>query len=121
MWSSLGVDAIYRLWGYMTARALFHNCKVNRLDHFLFNLLYWQGMDKVMTKSKKFSCRFCTWVAKQVSGCCGVNAFLSKWDNSVTDRCPSCNGKGETTVHVTIYFDPARVEVYNKSTQSLET
>ena len=50
------VEAIYCWWGYRTARALFHNRKVNRLDHSLFDLVYWQGMDKVM--KTKFSRRF---------------------------------------------------------------
>ena len=114
------VDAIYCWWGYRTARALFHNRMVNRLDHTLFDLVYWQGMDKVM--NKKFSRRFRTWMAKHVSGCCGVNSFLSKWDKSGTDRCPSCNTRGETTAHVTICLDPARVEGddYDKSIESME-
>ena len=69
----------------------------------------------------KFSRRFRLWVSKHVSGCCGVNSFLSKWDKSVQDRCPSCRRRGETTAHVTVCQDPGRVETYNKSIASVES
>ena len=111
--------SIYRWWGYRTARALFHQRKVNRLDHSLFDLVYWKGMDKVM--SRNFSRRFRVWMAKHVSGTCGVNAFLSKWDKSVVDLCPSCGITGETTAHITVCTDSHRTSQYHKSVEQLET
>lgn len=113
------VESIYRWWGYRTARALFHNRKVNRLDHSLFDLVYWKGMDKVMTS--KFSRRFRVWMAKHVSGTCGVNHFLAKWDKKVEDRCPSCGLPEETTNHITVCTDSHRTHHFHKSVDDLES
>ena len=40
-------------------------------------------------------------LAKHVSGCCGVNAYLSHWDESVENVCNSCKGPNEDIYHIT--------------------
>lgn len=69
---------------------------------------------------QKFPLKFRRWVAKHVSGCCGVNGYLSHWDKSVKNVCPTCGVDNEDTQHVTLCNDPHRVKVFRRSVRKLE-
>lgn len=123
--------ALYRWWGSNTARVLFH--EQGKIDKSLFNLIYWKGMDKVMTS--KFPQMFRVWLTKHVSGCCGVNSHLNYIDNNVKNICPSCgttgtvqvseqDGKqhnvgGETTHHISVCTHPHRTKLFHSSVTEL--
>jgi len=108
-------EAIYAWWGSIVARKYYHGKKKIHKDH--FDLIYGRGMGKVM---QRFPIMFRKWVAKHVSGCCGVRRYLSKWDKSVKNVCPTCAARNEDTAHITLCRDPHRVKVYRRSIRSLE-
>ena len=79
--------AIYKWWGYNTARALFHSKRI--VDRSDFDLIYWKGMDGLM--KKRFPKMFRVFITKHVTGTCGINAHLSKIDPiKYKNVCPSC-------------------------------
>jgi hypothetical protein len=42
-----------------------------------FDLIFWEIIPKAL---KEFPSSFKDWLSKHVTGCCGVNRFLSKWE-----------------------------------------
>jgi len=100
--------AIYRWWGYKTARALFHEKGIVQDCH--FDLIHWKGMDRLMRT--KFPRMLKVFLAKHVSGCCGVNAYLSHWDESVENVCNSCKGPNEDIYHITTCPDKDRTTFF---------
>jgi hypothetical protein len=58
--------------------------------------LNWGAMEEAM-KLLKITCRH--WVAKHISGHCGVNAQLLEWGHSHMDKHPCC-GKVENAQHI---------------------
>jgi len=110
-------EAIYTWWGSNVARKHYHDKKKIHKDH--FDLIYWKGMDKVM--NQRFPLMFRKWVAKHVSGCCGVRRYLSYWDKSIQNVCPTCAAHNEDTAHITLCRDPHRKKVFRRSVKNLET
>jgi hypothetical protein len=91
-------NAITQSWGARVARKLFH-CRniVREVD---FNLIYWEGMGKVM---KSLSEMFCIWVTKQASHFNGTNCQLAWMDRTrkIQNICPNCGCRDESPSHIT--------------------
>ena len=81
-----------------------------------FDLIYWDCMPSVL---QRFPREFRTWLSKHVSGCCGVNRFLSKWDKKVKNICPSCKRPNETVLHITKCTDPGRSKLFDENVDEL--
>ena len=74
-----------------------------------FHLVFWDVIELAL---KGFPKPFMDWLSKHVTGCCGVNRFLSKWDPSVTNHCPCCGRHNEDIYHITTCNDPGRTEIF---------
>jgi len=107
-------SAFERHWGFHAAREHYHNLGlIARGD---FNLVWWDGMERVMRYYTKM---FCVFVTKQVSGCAGTNHELAKWNDDVVDKCPNCGLPGESTKHVTRCRDEGRVQLFRQSAEDV--
>ena len=83
-------------WGSQAARDFFHEQGIiSRGD---FNLIWWDGMERVM---RYYSKMFRVFVTKQVSGFAGTNHEIARWNDNVQDICPNCGMAGESTKHMT--------------------
>jgi hypothetical protein len=78
--------AISRSRGRDIAREHYHNIGLKNHDY--FDDVYWDGMDKVMTRVPEM---FSIWVTKQVSGFCGKNHMLKTIYGDVVNECPNCH------------------------------
>lgn len=106
--------AFYEFWGSRTACALFHSkCIVSKYN---FNLIFWNGVDKVM---KGFPLQFQIWVTKKVSHFCGTNKQQHWMDPQIDHHCPSCNERQESVAHITHCFAPGQVEMFHESVDTL--
>ena len=83
-------------WSRRIARSFFHDKHI--LDWSHFNLVYWDGVEKVMLG---FPQMFRAFVTKHVSKFCGTNRQLSRYDKSVQNVCPSCGKDDESATHIT--------------------
>ena len=59
------------------------------------------------------------WVTKTVTGCCGINHFLSYWKPGVRNICPSCKYPGETIMHITRCPEVGRTTIFNEMVAEL--
>ena len=66
-----------------------------------FDWVMWELISRAL--KKKYPSSFSDWLSKHVTGCCGVNRFLSKWQPGTENRCPCCNGHNEDIYHLTTY------------------
>ena len=106
--------ALYDFWGSRTARALFNNKRI--VSIYNFNLIYWGGMDRVMSR---FPQQFQIWVTKQVSHFCGTNKQRHRIDSSIDHCCPSCGERNESASHITRCLEDGRSEMFRDSVDSL--
>jgi hypothetical protein len=81
-----------------------------------FDLVYWDAIPKAI---KEFPDTFRDWLSKHVTGCCGVNRFLSKWKEGVTNHCPCCKKHNEDIHHLTTCPDSGRTLVFNEMVDKL--
>ena len=81
-----------------------------------FDYVYWDVFPKAL---QKFPSTFRDWLSKHVTGCCGVNRFLSKWKQGVINKCPSCKGFNEDIRHITTCLDPGRTLLFNEMVDEL--
>ena len=103
-----------RHWGYKEGQALFHHASiVNSAD---FHLIWWDGVERAMSAYPK---RFRMWVTKQVSGCCGSNHEIARWDETVVDECPNCGCSPETSKHMTRCQHDGRMELFRLSSETV--
>jgi hypothetical protein len=79
-----------------------------------FKLIYWEVFPRVLSS-------FRDWLSKTVTGCCGINHFLSYWKMGVRDICPSCKYPGETIMHITRCPEVGRTIILNEMVAELET
>jgi hypothetical protein len=82
-----------------------------------FELIYWDIFPRVL---KKFPSSFRDWLSKTVTGCCGINHFLSYWKPGVRDVCPSCKYPGETIMHITRCPEVGRTTIFYEMVTDLE-
>ena len=87
------------------------------LDEEKFELIFWDVLPRVL---KKFPSSFRDWLSKTVTGCCGINHFLSYWKPGVRDICPSCKYPGETIMHITRCPEVGRTTIFNEMVADLE-
>lgn len=106
--------AITRHWGDRVGRAHYH--KAGIIPDHLFDTVYWDGIEKVLTSSSEM---FSVWATKQVSGFCGNNHLLHHIKSSVIDRCPNCGCSPERSTHIYVCPDPDRTEVFESSVDKL--
>jgi hypothetical protein len=89
--------------------------KYQKID---FNLIYWEGMDKVI---KSFPEMFCVWITKQVLHFNGTNCQLSCIDHTGTVKniCPSCGCRDKSPGHIPCCWDPGHTLVFHDSIGSI--
>jgi hypothetical protein len=104
--TGLPKNALTQHWGARVARTPFdqHNIE-QKID---FNLIYWEGMDKVM---KSFPEMFCGWITKQVLHFNSTNCQLSHINHTGTVKniCPSCGCKDKSPGYITCCQDPCKI------------
>jgi hypothetical protein len=81
-----------------------------------FDLIFWEIIPKAL---KEFPSSFKDWLSKHVTGCCGVNRFLSKWEPGVTNHCPCCHRFNEDIYHITTCTDAGRTTIFNQMVDEL--
>jgi hypothetical protein len=81
-----------------------------------FDLVYWDVIPRAL---KEFPDTFRDWLSKHVTGCCGVNRFLSKWKEGVTNHCPCCKRHNEDILHLTTCQDVGRTTIFNEMVDKL--
>jgi hypothetical protein len=79
-------------------------------------ILFWEIIPKAL---KEFPSSFKDWLSKHVTGCCGVNRFLSKWEPGVTNHCPCCHRFNEDIYHITTCTDAGRTTIFNQMVDEL--
>jgi len=82
----------------------------------LENLVWWDGMERVM---RYYSKMFHVFVTKQVSGFAGSNHKLARWNDDVQDVCRNCGLSGESTKHMTRCRDEGRVQRFPLSVEDV--
>ena len=109
-------QAITQSWGEIVARKLFHRWNIVRTAD--FNMVYWEGMGKVMNL---FLEMFRVWVTKQVSHFNGTNPQLAWMDctRMIRNVCPNCGCRDELPSHITRCQDPGRLTVFKESVDSI--
>ena len=63
---------------------------------------------------------FQIWACKQVLGIASTNGWVSKWDPSVDELCPSCRQCKETAEHVLVCEEVGRVDALMQTIDSLQ-
>ena len=106
--------ALERHWGTREARSFFNSQQI--IDTENFHLVYWDGMEKVMSEYPRM---FRNWVTKHVAECCGTNLQLSYWNKSHSPMCPCCGTARETTMHITRCQSEGRREMLRLSVRDL--
>ena len=101
-----------KVFGYTSKRGM------KLIDEDDFDFVYWDVFPRVL---KDFPSTFCDWLTKHVTGMCGVNSHLSKWDPQVKNRCPCCKRLNENIYHITTCPDPGRVLLFRQMVDELET
>jgi hypothetical protein len=101
-------SSIYRHWGKTTARKLFSRRHKIMMDD--FDLVYWDGMGKVMDEFPK---TFQDWVTRHISNFNGCNCYLAHF-TSTDNVCNSCGKENEDTAQVTCCRHPIRTQLYNE-------
>jgi hypothetical protein len=81
-----------------------------------FDLIFWEIIPPAL---KEFPSTFKDWLSKHVTGCCGVNRFLSKWEPGVTNHCPCCKRYNEDIFHITTCTDEGRTLIFNQMVDEL--
>ena len=111
-------DNLSKWQGRRMCRNLFANRKRlgSKISWAAYDTIYWVGMEQAM---KLFPRLFRNWVTKQVSGMCGCTSARVHWVKDLADKCPSCGKPGDTSTHVTICEDAARVITFEKSIDAL--
>ena len=107
---------ITRTWGDEAAREHYHIKNIIHRDN--FDLVYWDGLEKVMNSAPEM---WSVWVTKQVSGFCGTNHMLRNFQDGVVDQCPNCLCTPERATHIFNCRDPARSQIYEDSVDILIT
>jgi hypothetical protein len=80
-----------------------------------FDLVYWDGMGKVMDKFPK---TFQDWVTRHISDFNGCNCYLARF-TSTDNVCNSCGKENEDTSHMTRCRHPIRTQLYNEDVSHL--
>ena len=85
-----------------------------------FNMVYWEGMGKVMNLLSE---TFCIWVTKQVSHFNGTTRQLARMDHTrkIKNVCPNCGCRDESPSHITCCQDPGCSSVFEESVNSIVT
>jgi hypothetical protein len=82
-----------------------------------FELIYWDGMGKVMNEFPK---TFQDWVTRHISDFNGCHRYLSRYTD-VENKCPVCGAENEDTSHITRCPDPTRTALYNEDVSTVKT
>lgn len=106
--------AFERFWGATVARQFFHDKHIVNKSN--FNLIWWEGMAKVMDGFPKL---YRLWVTKHVSEFCGTNKQMWYWDNNNDPKCPCCGREEEHTMHITRCRSPGRLAMLRLSVRSI--
>jgi hypothetical protein len=112
--SGATTPAITRHWGDQVARQHYNDMGIIPWD--LFDLVYWDGVEKLMNKVPEM---FSIWVTKQVSGFCGTNHMLNAIYGNVVDVCPNCGQTPEKSSHIPRCRDAGRSLMFRKSVDTL--
>eukprot|EP00956_Cyclotella_meneghiniana_P007751 scaffold10339_cov41-Cyclotella_meneghiniana.AAC.7 len=91
------------------ARLLAHMSVPLHVTGELFDEVYWDGVEKVLTSCPEM---FSVWATKQVSGFFGNNHLMNHIDGHTVDTCPNCGCHPERPQHIIFCRDPA---VFNSS------
>ena len=95
--------AFERFWGAKEARQFFHDQHI--VHKTSFNLVWWDGMSKVMMGFPKL---YRNWITKHVSEFCGTNKQMWYWDKQNNPKCLCCGLEDEHTMHITRCKSPGR-------------
>jgi hypothetical protein len=106
--------AIVRSWGDKVGREHYYKEKI--IPPGMFDDIYWDGVERVLGSSAEM---FSVWATKQVSGFNGNNHLLHYINGTTVDVCPNCGCHPERSSHIIFCRDPARVQVYNASVDTL--
>lgn len=82
-----------------------------------FDEVAWYHVAKALDEVPRL---FQLWACKQVLGIASTNGAVSKWDDSVDPKCPSCRRCTETTGHILGCDEVGRVEVLMQTIDMLE-
>lgn len=83
-----------------------------------FNEVAWDQVARALEEVPRL---FQLWASKQVLDIAGTNGKVSKWDESVDPRCPSCQQCTETTAHILLCDEAGRVDTFLRMTDHVET
>ena len=107
---------ITRSWGDEIAREHYHDQGIVHRDD--YDLVYWDGMEKVMKGASEM---WSVWVTKQVSGFCGVNHVLRHFQPGVVDVCPNCGVSPEPSSHIYSCRDEGRSDLFQQSVDKISS
>ena len=96
------------------ARTALSQMKV--LNNRQFDEIAWYHVGAAMDEVPRM---FQLWACKQVLGIASTNGWVSKWDISVDELCPSCRQCPETAEHVLLCNESGRVEAMQLTIDSL--
>ena len=107
--------AFESFWGAKEAHQFFHDKHI--VHKTSFNLVWWEGMAKVMSSFPRL---YRNWVTKHVSEFCGTNQQMWYWDKSKNDpKCPCCGVVDENTMHITRCQSSGRRAMLRLSVKSI--
>ena len=77
----------------------------------------WAVTEEAM-KAVLSSCQ--QWISKHVSGRCGVNKWMKRWNKSDTSKCPCCEAPIKDTIHVWKCLHKEAQQIWQKGMDTLK-
>lgn len=105
-----------RAWAHKRiARGVFERCKVLVSEQ--FDLVAWKHVNEALETVPRL---FQLWACKQVMGIAATNGLRSRWTEGLSEKCPSCQQRTETSAHVLLCEEAGRVEILYKTIDLLD-
>ena len=101
-------------WASKAARDLYH--AKHMINKYGLNLVWWDGVEKVMYNFPKVFQEFAT---QHTSKFCWMNRQLSRIDPSVENISSSSDKEDESSKNIFCYTDDGRQAMWHKSTEEL--
>ena len=82
-----------------------------------FDLVDW---DAIKDAQMYYPNGFSLWIAKHVTGFCGVGKMLFRWGHWTNNHCPCCDMECETSRHILVCRDEEMATEFHNSVEVLE-
>ncbi len=104
-------------WGHLTAKALFNEKNIVRMED--FHLVWWEGLWKAMNGYPKM---YQVWLTKHVSEFCGNIIQRYHWSKGQhSPKCEFCLTEDEYTMHICRCREAGRECMFHISVKELST